>query len=176
MYTEATCSAASSMSTDKLHERVCAPFRRGLAMLLPFSLGFNAFLFVFALTTQDGLHDNALRGGPAILPMATLFVTGPLAPFAAAIGVQLAIVVLLVLAIRALPSFSTPPPTRSSPMPDRPHPRIHQGATVTITPTFQAGLDTVAELARRVRKRVHAARRYSWSRPPSRSRRYRLLT
>jgi hypothetical protein len=39
--------------------------------------------------------------------MATLFVTGPLAPFAAAIGVQLAIVVLLVLAIRALPSFST---------------------------------------------------------------------
>jgi single-strand DNA-binding protein len=30
--------------------------------------------------------------------------------------------------------------------------------------------------ARRVRKRVHAARRYSWSRPPSRSRRYTLLT
>src|SRR5512132_2690391 len=27
LYTDATCSAASSMSTDKLHERVCAPFR-----------------------------------------------------------------------------------------------------------------------------------------------------
>jgi len=26
LYTDATCSAASSMSTDKLHERVCAPF------------------------------------------------------------------------------------------------------------------------------------------------------
>jgi hypothetical protein len=25
--TDATCSAASSMSTDKLHERVCAPFK-----------------------------------------------------------------------------------------------------------------------------------------------------
>jgi len=25
MYTDAICSAASSMSTDKLHERVCAP-------------------------------------------------------------------------------------------------------------------------------------------------------
>jgi MFS family permease len=46
---------------------------RGLAMLLPFSLGFGAFMFVFALTTQDGLHYNALRGGLAILPMAALF-------------------------------------------------------------------------------------------------------
>jgi hypothetical protein len=79
---------------------------RGLAMLLPFSLGFGAFMLVFALTTQDGLHYDALRGGLAILPMAALFFAGPLAPFAA-VGVQLAIVVLLVLATRALPSFST---------------------------------------------------------------------
>jgi MFS family permease len=49
---------------------------RGLAMLLPFSLGFGAFMFVFALTTQDGLHYNALRGGLAILPMAALFLAG----------------------------------------------------------------------------------------------------
>jgi MFS family permease len=49
---------------------------RGLAMLLPFSLGFGAFMFVFALTTQDGLHYDALKGGLAILPMAVLFLFG----------------------------------------------------------------------------------------------------
>jgi MFS family permease len=49
---------------------------RGLAMLLPFSLGFGAFMFVFALTTQDGLHYDALKGGLAILPMALLFLGG----------------------------------------------------------------------------------------------------
>jgi Major Facilitator Superfamily len=49
---------------------------RGLAMLLPFSLGFGAFMFVFALTTQDGLHYGALEGGLAILPMAVLFLGG----------------------------------------------------------------------------------------------------
>jgi len=49
---------------------------RGLAMLLPFSVGFGAFMFVFALTTQDGLHYDALRGGLAILPMAALFFAG----------------------------------------------------------------------------------------------------
>jgi hypothetical protein len=49
---------------------------RGLAMLLPFSLGFGAFIFVLALTTQDGLHYDALRGGLAVLPMAALFLAG----------------------------------------------------------------------------------------------------
>jgi MFS family permease len=49
---------------------------RGLAMLLPFSVGFGAFMFVFALTSQDGLHYDALRGGLAILPMAVLFFAG----------------------------------------------------------------------------------------------------
>jgi MFS family permease len=49
---------------------------RGLAMLLPFSVGFGAFMFVFALTTQDGLHYDALKGGLAILPMAALFLGG----------------------------------------------------------------------------------------------------
>jgi MFS family permease len=49
---------------------------RGLALLLPFSVGFGAFMFVFALTTQDGLHYDALKGGLAILPMAVLFLCG----------------------------------------------------------------------------------------------------
>jgi MFS family permease len=45
-------------------------------MLLPFSVGFGAFMFVFALTTQDGLRYDALKGGLAILPMAVLFLCG----------------------------------------------------------------------------------------------------
>jgi predicted MFS family arabinose efflux permease len=49
---------------------------RGLAMLLPFSVGFGAFMFVFALTVQNGLHYTPLRGGLAILPMAALFLAG----------------------------------------------------------------------------------------------------
>ena len=49
---------------------------RGLVMLLPFSVGFGAFMFVFALTTQDGLHYNALKASLAILPMAVLFLCG----------------------------------------------------------------------------------------------------
>lgn len=49
---------------------------RGPAMLLPFSVGFGAFMFVFALATQDGLHYDALEGGLAILPMAVLFLAG----------------------------------------------------------------------------------------------------
>jgi MFS family permease len=51
---------------------------RGLAMLFAFSIGFGAFMFVFALTVQDGLHADALHGGLAILPMALLFFLGSL--------------------------------------------------------------------------------------------------
>ena len=51
---------------------------RGLAMVLIFSLGFGAFMFVFALTVQNGLHEDALHGGLAITPMALLFLTGSL--------------------------------------------------------------------------------------------------
>ena len=51
---------------------------RGLVMVLFFSLGFGAFMFVFALTVQDGLHASALRGGLAIVPMAVLFFAGSL--------------------------------------------------------------------------------------------------
>ena len=51
---------------------------RGLVMVLIFSMGFGAFMFVFALTVQDGLHNDALRGGLSIVPMAVLFLTGSL--------------------------------------------------------------------------------------------------
>ena len=51
---------------------------RGLVMVLIFSMGFGAFMFVFALTVQDGLHNDALRGGLAVVPMAALFLTGSL--------------------------------------------------------------------------------------------------
>jgi len=49
---------------------------RGLAMITPFSLGFGAFMFVIALTVQDGLHADALEGGLIILPMAVMFFIG----------------------------------------------------------------------------------------------------
>src|SRR5215469_4432759 len=51
---------------------------RGLVMVLVFSMGFGAFMFVFALTVQDGLHNDALRGGLSILPMAVAFLAGSL--------------------------------------------------------------------------------------------------
>ncbi|MFI5557310.1 MFS transporter [Streptomyces sp. NPDC051738] len=51
---------------------------RGLVMVFAFSVGFGAFMFVFALTVQNGLHADALHGGLAILPMALLFFAGSL--------------------------------------------------------------------------------------------------
>ncbi|GAA4636790.1 MFS transporter [Actinoallomurus vinaceus] len=51
---------------------------RGLIMVLAFSIGFGAFMFVFALTVQDGLHSDALHGGLDIVPMALLFFLGSL--------------------------------------------------------------------------------------------------
>ena len=51
---------------------------RGLVMVLTFSIGFGAFMFVFALTVQDGLHADALRGGLSIVPMAVVFLAGSL--------------------------------------------------------------------------------------------------
>lgn len=52
---------------------------RGLAMVLPFSIGFGSFMFAFALTVQEGLHEDALHGGLAVLPMASVFFLGSLA-------------------------------------------------------------------------------------------------
>jgi MFS family permease len=51
---------------------------RGLVMVLIFSIGFGSFMFVFALTVQNGLHADSLRGGLSILPMAVLFLAGSL--------------------------------------------------------------------------------------------------
>ncbi|WP_232838158.1 MFS transporter [Streptomyces geranii] len=51
---------------------------RGLTMVFAFSIGFGAFMFVFALTVQNGLHADALHSGLAILPMALLFFAGSL--------------------------------------------------------------------------------------------------
>jgi MFS family permease len=49
---------------------------RGLAMITLFSIGFGAFMFVFALTVQNGLGANALQSGLAIVPMAVTFFIG----------------------------------------------------------------------------------------------------
>jgi MFS family permease len=52
--------------------------RRGLTMAFPFFLGFGAFMFVFALTVQGGLHADALHSGFAIAPFALSFLIGSL--------------------------------------------------------------------------------------------------
>jgi MFS family permease len=52
--------------------------RRGLSLGLPFFLGFGGFMFVFALTVQDGLHADALHSGLAIAPLAIAFLIGSL--------------------------------------------------------------------------------------------------
>ena len=49
---------------------------RGLSIILPFAGGFSAFMFVFALIVQDGLHHDAFQSGLAILPMAVCFLLG----------------------------------------------------------------------------------------------------
>jgi MFS family permease len=54
------------------------PMRRGLALAVPFFLGFGAFMFVFALAVQDGLHRSALQSGLSITPMAAAFFLGSL--------------------------------------------------------------------------------------------------
>lgn len=52
--------------------------RRGLTIAIPFFMGFGAFMFVFALTVQTGLHETALQSGVAITPMAVAFFVGSL--------------------------------------------------------------------------------------------------
>jgi EmrB/QacA subfamily drug resistance transporter len=51
---------------------------RGLVMVLIFSMGFGSYMFAFALTVQDGLHNDALRGGLAVVPQAVFFFIGSL--------------------------------------------------------------------------------------------------
>lgn len=52
--------------------------RRGLLLQFLFMLSYGAFMFVFALTVQDGLHADPLHSGLAILPMAIAFFVGSL--------------------------------------------------------------------------------------------------
>jgi MFS family permease len=52
--------------------------RRGLALAIPFFTAFGAFMFVFALAVQDGLHFSPLRSGLALAPMALSFLAGSL--------------------------------------------------------------------------------------------------
>jgi MFS family permease len=50
--------------------------RRGSAIAAPFFLTFGAFMFVFSLTVQQGLHKSALQSGLAITPLAAAFFLG----------------------------------------------------------------------------------------------------
>jgi EmrB/QacA subfamily drug resistance transporter len=49
---------------------------RGSALAVPFFLGFGAFMFVFSLTVQEGLHQSPLNSGLAITPLAVAFFIG----------------------------------------------------------------------------------------------------
>ncbi|MGW4079883.1 MFS transporter [Streptomyces asiaticus] len=47
--------------------------RRGLAMVVPFSIGFGGFMFVIAVALQQGLRYGPVEAGLALAPMATTF-------------------------------------------------------------------------------------------------------
>ncbi|WP_206269445.1 MFS transporter [Streptomyces antioxidans] len=47
--------------------------RRGLAMVVPFSIGFGGFMFVIAVALQQGLRYGPVDAGLALAPMATTF-------------------------------------------------------------------------------------------------------
>lgn len=90
--------------------------RRGFAMHLPFMLTYGAFMFVFALTVQTGLHSGVLGGGLAVLPLAVAyFVVSLVAPRAiarfdarrvvagAAVAVALGLLVLVLVTVMTWP-------------------------------------------------------------------------
>lgn len=52
--------------------------RRGLALAIPFFAAFGAFMFVFALSVQDGLRYSPFRSGLALAPMTASFLIGSL--------------------------------------------------------------------------------------------------
>jgi hypothetical protein len=52
--------------------------RTGIALGLPFFLGFGGFMFVFSITVQRGMHQDALHSGLAITPLAIMFFIGSL--------------------------------------------------------------------------------------------------
>ncbi|WP_413799188.1 MFS transporter [Streptomyces iranensis] len=47
--------------------------RHGLAMVVPFSIGFGGFMFVIAVALQQGLRYGPVEAGLALAPMATTF-------------------------------------------------------------------------------------------------------
>ncbi|MBT2408610.1 MULTISPECIES: MFS transporter [unclassified Streptomyces] len=53
--------------------------RRGLVLLLPFSVGFSGFMFVLAVAFQQGLGMGPVTAGLALVPMALAFFAASLA-------------------------------------------------------------------------------------------------
>ncbi|GHE38128.1 MFS transporter [Streptomyces vinaceus] len=53
--------------------------RRGLALLVPFSIGFSGFMFVIAVVLQQGLRMGPVEAGLALVPMAVAFFGASLA-------------------------------------------------------------------------------------------------
>ncbi|MEV8564628.1 MFS transporter [Streptomyces sp. NPDC051322] len=53
--------------------------RRGLALVLPFSIGFGGFMFVIAVALQQGLRMGPVTAGLALVPMAAAFFVASLA-------------------------------------------------------------------------------------------------
>ncbi|MFF9910497.1 MFS transporter [Streptomyces sp. NPDC013457] len=53
--------------------------RRGLALVLPFSVGFGGFMFVIAVALQQGLRMSAVVSGLTLVPMAVAFFGASLA-------------------------------------------------------------------------------------------------
>jgi MFS family permease len=53
--------------------------RRGLLLVTPFFAGFGGFMFVYALTLQDGAHFSALKTGSSLVPFALAFLAASLA-------------------------------------------------------------------------------------------------
>jgi MFS family permease len=52
-----------------------ATVRHGLMVAVPFFCGFGSFMFVYAMTLQDGLHLGPLGSGLALTPMAVAYFT-----------------------------------------------------------------------------------------------------
>ncbi|MFI7337994.1 MFS transporter [Streptomyces sp. NPDC050085] len=53
--------------------------RRGLVMIVPFSIGFSGFMFVIAVALQQGERLSATSAGLALAPMAAVFFVASLA-------------------------------------------------------------------------------------------------
>jgi MFS family permease len=83
--------AAAFIAVERRHERAggipllppsvlqMPSMRRGLSVGVPFFAGFGGFMFVYAVTLQDGLHLGPLGSGAALTPMAVGFFATSLA-------------------------------------------------------------------------------------------------